>query len=100
MIRGDEKEKEIRREELGRRHDGKEYHGKRKRPYESANDELNRIRDQLFAITAIIGVTLGLLFLSPNITGNVIGSGNGSANIVGVALLLIGIIAAFFYFRV
>ena len=45
-------------------------------------------------------MTLGLLFLSPNITGNVIGSGNGSANIVGVALLLIGIIAAFFYFRV
>lgn len=99
MIRGDEKRREITRHEMAKRHDERGYHGKRKNTYQSAEDELNRVREQLFAITAIMGITLGLLFLSSNITGNVIGSGNGSANLAGIALLIIGIIGAFVYFK-
>lgn len=49
---------------------------------------------------AIIGIIAGLSFLSANITGNVIGSmTNSSSNIIGASLLIIGLIAGFFYFK-
>ena len=50
-------------------------------------------------LTAIIGIFGGIFFFSDNITGNVIGSNTSSSNIIGIILLLVGIVGAFFYFR-
>ncbi|MDP3026730.1 MAG: hypothetical protein Q8N63_03405 [Nanoarchaeota archaeon] len=52
------------------------------------------------AITSIIGIVGGIFFLSPNLTGNVIGNiTNPTSNIIGVTLLIVGLIGSFFWFR-
>ncbi|MBI2046844.1 hypothetical protein HYT26_01620 [Candidatus Pacearchaeota archaeon] len=49
---------------------------------------------------AIIGILGGIFFLSPNLTGNVIGNmTNSTSSIIGVTLLIIGLIGSFFLFR-
>lgn len=51
-------------------------------------------------IVAILSSIAGLFFLSNNITGNVIGSLNTSTlNILGVVLLLVGLVGAFFWLK-
>lgn len=53
--------------------------------------------EKVSATTAIVGIVVGLFFLSENITGDVIGSLNTStSNIIGVVLLLVGLVGAFF----
>lgn len=62
--------------------------------------EENQRRDlegKVSGIIGVVGLGLSLFFLS-GITGNVIGSPSTS-NILGVALFIIGIVGAFFYFR-
>ena len=52
------------------------------------------------AVVSVLGLGLGIFFLFPNITGNVIGSiTRGTSNMIGSALLVIGIIASFFYVK-
>lgn len=51
-------------------------------------------------ILTIGGFLFSLIFLSSNITGNaVVNLNTPTSNIIGVTFLLIGIIAAFFYFK-
>ena len=51
-------------------------------------------------VPAVLGFIFGIFFLSPNITGNVIGNLNQtSSNFIGVGLLFIGILAGFFWFN-
>ena len=51
------------------------------------------------ATTAVIGVIIGIFFLSSNITGNVIGLNQTSSNWIGGVLFIIGLVGAFAYFR-
>jgi len=52
------------------------------------------------AIIGIGGVLLGLFFLSPNITGNVIaGASVKSTSFIGATLFIIGLIAGFFWIK-
>jgi hypothetical protein len=53
----------------------------------------------LEAITAIIGLVGGAFFLSSNMTGNVIGLSASSSNIIGSVLLIIGLVACFFWVK-
>ncbi|MBM3228631.1 hypothetical protein FJZ20_01995 [Candidatus Pacearchaeota archaeon] len=49
---------------------------------------------------AILGVLGGIFFLSTNITGNAIANiGQGFGNILGTALLFIGLVAGFFWLK-
>ncbi len=49
---------------------------------------------------AIVGVLGGIFFLSPNLTGNVIGNiTNSTSNILGAVLLVIGLIGGFFWIK-
>ena len=55
---------------------------------------------KLFLFSGILGVIVGLLFLSSNITGNVIGNlTNSTSSVIGVILLCVGLVTGFFYFR-
>ena len=48
-----------------------------------------------------IGIATGVFFLSPNLTGNIIGNLNQtSSNWIGVVLSVIGLIGAFAYFKI
>jgi len=48
----------------------------------------------------IIGIVLGLVFLSTNITGNVVSEINfTTTNIIGAVFILLGLICGFFYFK-
>ncbi len=52
------------------------------------------------AVTAILGIGLGVLFLSSNITGQVIAESYSlGSNVLGVILFVVGVIGTFFYFR-
>tara|TARA_Y100000034_G_scaffold125805_1_gene176075 strand:+ start:112 stop:642 length:531 start_codon:yes stop_codon:yes gene_type:complete len=52
------------------------------------------------ATTAILGIVAAIFFLSPNLTGNVIGTTTGTtSNLIGVGCLVIGLIAGYFYFK-
>ena len=54
----------------------------------------------VFSIIGIVSILAGLIFLSSNITGNVIGNmANSTSNWVGGVLFIIGLIGTFFYFR-
>lgn len=57
-------------------------------------------KNPLKAAVILIGILGGIFFLSPNITGNVIGNLNSpTSNAIGGILMIIGIIAAFFYLK-
>ena len=55
-------------------------------------------RRRIASIVFIVGIIGGLFFLSSNITGNAIGSG-AISNWIGVVLLIVGLVAGFFWFR-
>lgn len=56
--------------------------------------------EKVASTMAIIGIGGSLFFLSPNITGNVIGNlVNTTSNIVGVSLLVVGLVAGFFWLK-
>ncbi|MBU4070418.1 MAG: tetratricopeptide repeat protein [Nanoarchaeota archaeon] len=58
------------------------------------------LENKVTASIALAGVVSGLIFLSPNLTGNVIGNlSNSSSNIIGGVLFLIGLVGAFFSIR-
>lgn len=64
--------------------------------YSSANKKKRRSLEG--KVIAILGLGLGLLFLSPNITGNVIGNlGRGPGNLIGALLFGIGLIGSWFW---
>lgn len=51
-------------------------------------------------IITFIGLIAGLLFLSSNITGNTISNmTNSTSNIIGAVLLVIGLVAGYFWIR-
>ena len=59
----------------------------------------NRL-EKTAAATSIIGIVSGIFFLSPNITGNIVGNLNQtSTNLIGAILLILGIIAGLFWFN-
>lgn len=54
--------------------------------------------DKLMSIIAIVGLGAGIFFLSPIITGNVIGSLNqNNSNIIGAVLLAVGLIGVYMW---
>ena len=58
------------------------------------------LEDKVTSTIAIASLAISILFMSSSITGNVISSLNQtSSNFMGGVLFLIGIIAAFVYFR-
>jgi hypothetical protein len=57
-------------------------------------------RTKILPVISGGSLIIGLLFLSPTITGNVIGiSRNITSNLVGSILIVIGLIAGFFWFK-
>ena len=51
-------------------------------------------------IIALTSLVLAIIFLSPNLTGNVIGNMTDStSNIIGAVFLVIGLVGGFFWFR-
>jgi len=70
------------------------------REREKSEGVLERIIGRFFPAVSIIFLLGSILFLSTNLTGNVIGNlTQTSSNIVGVVLFAIGIVGAFLYFR-
>lgn len=57
------------------------------------------LEEKVAADTAILFLLLSLLFLSTNITGNVIGISRITSNWIGGILFILGILGAFFYFK-
>jgi len=51
------------------------------------------------ATVAVIGILGGIFFLSPNITGNVIGNSSSTGNMAGIVLFVLGLVGALFYFK-
>lgn len=58
----------------------------------------NAMRRHIEFLIAVIGLIVGIFFLSSNITGNVIGNQTIS-NWVGIVLLVVGLIAGFFWLK-
>jgi len=55
---------------------------------------------RLFGYISIISMAAGLIFLSPNITGNIIGNPSSiSLNMLGPSLLVIGLITGYFWLK-
>ena len=64
------------------------------------NQERRASLEKIATTTSIIGIVSGLFFLSPNITGNVVGNmTNSTSNILGLCLLFVGLIGGFFWFN-
>ncbi|MEK6898681.1 MAG: hypothetical protein AABW79_01130 [Nanoarchaeota archaeon] len=59
----------------------------------------SNLEKNISATTALVGLFLGIFFLSPNLTGNVIGLNQDSSNLIGGILFLIGLIGTFVYFK-
>jgi len=56
--------------------------------------------EKSLAVLSIGSVIAGIFFLSPNLTGNVIGNmAKSSGNILGGVLFILGIVGAFFILR-
>ena len=64
----------------------------------SARFEKETLEGKVEAVVAITCLAISLIFLTSNITGNIIGSSTTS-NILGVILLLVGIVGAFFWLK-
>jgi len=52
-----------------------------------------------FAMFAIFGMIIGLLFLSFRVTGNVIGLNQTASSWIGGAMFIIGVVAFFIYLK-
>ena len=64
------------------------------------NQRKKKLEDLLSVMIGIGGLGIGIFFLSNNITGNVIGNmTNSTSNIIGVGLLVIGLVAGFFWVK-
>jgi hypothetical protein len=91
--------------ELNKKYDSliSKYGKDSKKVYNFEKKELGMYRrkpSKMEGALIIIGLAAGLLFLSPNLTGNVISNlSPGNPNIIGSILLLAGIVGAFFYFK-
>ncbi len=58
------------------------------------------IPKRISVTTSIIGIVSGIFFLSPNLTGNVVGNLNQtSTNFIGGGFLILGLVAGFFWFK-
>ena len=55
-----------------------------------------KLEGGLVAGIIVVGIIGGLFFLSPNVTGNIIGNSSPVSNFIGVILLIVGLIASFF----
>lgn len=65
--------------------------------YKRVFPEKSNLEKRVLSIIGITGISLGLFFLSPIITGNVISNiSNSTSNWIGAVLLGIGLIAGFF----
>jgi len=54
----------------------------------------------LSSVIAVAGIISGIFFLSSNLTGNVIGNlTNSTSNFIGVGLLILGLVAGFFWIK-
>ena len=61
---------------------------------------LGRLEKVATTMTSIFGILSGLFFLSPNLTGNAITNmTNSTSSILGAGLLIIGLIAGFFWLK-
>jgi hypothetical protein len=50
------------------------------------------------AAVGIIGFIGGLLFLSPSLTGNVVGAGESAGSVLGIVLLAFGLVGSIYWF--
>jgi len=76
------------------------FYSKAGRLNEKARNKGSVFESKLSSIIAIVGIVSGVFFLSPNLTGNVVGNLNeSSSNLLGVGLLILGIIAGLFYLK-
>jgi len=53
----------------------------------------------LSGMLSILGIFVGIFFLSNNVTGNVVGLSNTTSSWIGGILILIGLVAGFFYVK-
>jgi hypothetical protein len=61
---------------------------------------LRQLGKKTTATASIVGVLGGIFFLSTNITGNAIANvSQGSGNILGIVLLVVGLVAGFFWVK-
>jgi hypothetical protein len=68
--------------------------------FKKRHGDKSKLEATASAVMAILGVGLGAVFLSNNITGNVVAESlTSNVSILGGVLIVIGIIGAFFYFR-
>lgn len=66
----------------------------------SNNSKSKGLEQKVSSVIAITGVLGGIFFLSNNITGNAITNiSPGSGNIIGVVLLMVGLVAGFFWMK-
>ncbi len=91
---------------LNEQYDGlvSEYGKNSREVYEFEKNELGirkrRKPSKLEGELAIIGIAGAIFFLSSNITGNVIGNlTNSTSNIIGAGLLVVGLIAGYFWLK-
>ncbi|MBU4069774.1 MAG: hypothetical protein KJ646_02220 [Nanoarchaeota archaeon] len=74
------------------------YYGMDVKKYDGETSKIDKgLLKKLFLVALIGG---GLLFLSPNLTGNAVGNlSNNASNLIGGVLFLIGLVGAFFSVR-
>jgi len=68
-----------------------------------AGEELAQQKDLEKKLTSIIGIsalTLSLIFLSPNLTGNAIANlTTKTSSIIGASLFIVGLVGSYFWFK-
>jgi len=63
-------------------------------------NKVKKAEKTLEQMVTVIGIVLGIFFLSNNITGNVVGNmTNSTSNFLGAGLLIIGLVAGFFWVK-
>jgi LPXTG-motif cell wall-anchored protein len=63
-------------------------------------DESRKLFIKEEIVIAVVGMAFGLYFLSPGVTGNVVGDlETHVSNIFGIAMLVIALIAGYFWVR-
>ncbi len=68
--------------------------------HENNSGKSGKLESLVFGTIALIGIVGGLSFLSPNITGNVLGGiAQNTSNWVGGILFIFGLVGSFYYFK-
>jgi hypothetical protein len=63
--------------------------------FKKIGKEKTDLRKDLYFIATIVGFSLGIFFLSPNVTGYAVSNlNNGANNLIGVLSLVIGLFAS------